>query len=56
LKKGIDDWGGGILLSQAALAKGTWKRTLDKAFALRPIRVRSRGAQQTAKLIMDLAD
>ncbi len=56
LRKAINEWNGGIQISLRNLTQGTWSAAIEKAIALKPKRVASNGARQTADLLMGLLE
>lgn len=56
LRKAINDWNGGVQISLRDLTRGAWSGAIEKAVALKPKRVTSNGARQTAELLMGLLE
>lgn len=56
LREAIKEWGGGVQISLRDLEQGKLTKSIETAARLRPPRVSSGGAKQTAALLMDLAD
>lgn len=56
LRKALLEWGGAVQISRRNLIAGNWRAAIDKAIALQPKKIPSNGAQQTAKLLMEMTD
>ncbi len=56
LRKAIKEWNGGVQISIRDLTRGAWTGALAKAVSLKPDRIASNGARQTADLLMELLD
>lgn len=54
LRKAIESWGGGSRITPRELLAGKWAAALEKAMALKPVKVKNRGAQQTAAHLLEL--
>lgn len=54
LRKALEAWGGAVQIPLSRLQSGQWQAALKAAFELKPKKVRSHGAAQTAAAIMEL--
>jgi predicted glycosyltransferase len=56
LRKGLLEWGGSVQMSMRDFLRGKWSGALEEAFQLRPPKVKTDGAAQTARIIMELIE